>query len=70
MAKVTVYTYALFDEELTDMTYEGDVEIGMNQGNSLVVTERVPDVSGKGSDTKMKVIALINANSWSHAEVE
>ena len=70
MAKVTVHTYSLFDEETVPLVYEGDVEVGMNQGNALVVTERVPDVTGKGSGEKMKVIGLINSSAWSHAEVE
>lgn len=70
MAKVTIYTYSLFDEEPADaLVYEGNVEVGMNQGNALVVTEQVPDLTGKAPH-KMKVIALINSGSWSHAEVE
>ena len=69
MAKVTVYTYSLFDEETVPLVYEGNVEVGMNQGNALVVTEQVPDLTGKAPH-KMKVVALINSGSWSHAEVE
>ena len=64
MAKVTVHS------TMGPQVFEGDVEVGMNQGNALVVTEKVPDVTGKGSGQKMKVIALINSGSWSHAEVE
>lgn len=70
MAKVTVYTYNFQTDEDVIHTYEGDVEVGMNQGNALVVTEKVPDVTGKGSGQKMKVIALINSTTWSRAEVE
>lgn len=70
MAKVTIRTYDVFNEVTDPLVFEGDVEVGMNQGNALVVTEKVPDVSGKGSGQKMKVIALINSNSWSRAEVE
>lgn len=70
MAKVTVYTYNFQTDEDVIHTYEGDVEVGMNQGNALVVTEKVPDVTGKGSGQKMKVIALINATAWDLAEVE
>lgn len=68
MAKVTVYI--LNEEARIPLIFEGNVEVGMNQGNALVITEKVPDVTGKGSGEKMKVIALINSGSWSHAEVE
>ena len=64
MAKVTVHS------TMGPQVFEGDVEVGMNQGNALVVTEKVPDVTGKGSGQKMKVIALINATAWDLAEVE
>lgn len=70
MAKVIVHTYNVFDEPEAPLVYEGDIEVGMNQGNALVVSERVPDVSGKGGPDKAKVIALINSTTWAHAEVE
>ena len=68
MAKVTVY---ILDEEarIVPLIYEGNIEVGMNQQNALVVTEQVPDLTGKAPH-KVKVVALINSGSWSHAEVE
>ena len=70
MAKVTVHAYSVFEDADVPLVYEGDVEVGMNQGNALVVTERVPNVTGKGGPDQMKVVALVNATAWSHAEVE
>lgn len=63
MAKVTVSNY---DGE--SWTYEG--QAGIAPGNSLVITQQVPDLMSKEGGTKDKMVAMFHSDSWSKVECE
>jgi len=65
MSKVIV----LLTNEEDGHVYEGDYDAQLTPGNALLVLETVPDVSGKGSETKQKIVSIYNSNRWDQVGV-
>lgn len=68
MAKVTIYTQNPESKEHGVLEFEGDVDIGMNGGNALVISEKVPNLTGNGEPLS-RIKCLVNSSAWTHAEV-
>ena len=50
--------------------YEGDYDAAITPGNALIVSENVPDVTGKGTTTYVpKIRSIYNPTKWEQVGV-